>query len=258
MSDTPPLDLRSLVLTSGLSAIYPHAGTGDAVALRYLAARLSGDAGTVQQQLRHPSVVQKEFLSALAYGMQGVIWTWLRVCAETGLDPYELVSQVFKDMSFAAATTTAAVTEEPLPQRVPGMSLKPRDQALGLLGRAGLQAGIDYGFSGAAGMMFRRVPTEDPDARAAAAAYDAQEHVRLTGGVLDDLCGEDAVAAMTDVEDEEGTWVFGFGPKEGVEKGWRCQRCQHVMQKNQRLCFACGYTVFDPIHRVVSPEPADE
>lgn len=41
-------------------------------------------------------------------------------------------------------------------------------------------------------------------------------------------------------------WAFGFG----AESAWRCQCCRTVMLKNCRACPSCGYTVFDPVHRV--------
>jgi hypothetical protein len=52
---------------------------------------------------------------------------------------------------------------------------------------------------------------------------------------------------VTDDDDDDDMWIFGFGPK-GAESAWRCQRCRTIMMKNQRRCWSCLFTVFDPVH----------
>lgn len=46
-------------------------------------------------------------------------------------------------------------------------------------------------------------------------------------------------------------WKFGFGPQ-GAETAWSCQLCSAIMLRNQPSCSVCSYTVFSPVHRVVS------
>src|SRR5687767_1941684 len=152
----PPLNLRSLLLTSGLSATYPDAGSGRRTALVYLAAQLHAAAERTSHELRQvqdDSSLQRlsERRKEISYGMQGIIWVWLRVCYELGLDPYVLITEVFKDMSLAAAAAASEQADFPLPQRVHGATSKPLDQVHTREEiNAGLRAGIDYGFADAA------------------------------------------------------------------------------------------------------------
>jgi NTP pyrophosphatase (non-canonical NTP hydrolase) len=91
----PPLQLRAAVLASGLTAIYPDAGTGSGLAILYLAAALAGEAGEAANQMKKVmrddgGVLTEQRRAAVKKELGGVLWYWLRACYELGLDPDEV------------------------------------------------------------------------------------------------------------------------------------------------------------------------
>jgi hypothetical protein len=91
-----PIDLRQAVLSTGITAVYPDANTGSGLALLYLAAALAGEAGETSNQLKKvlrddAGVLTEKRRARIKKELGGVMWYWLRVCYETGLDPYEVI-----------------------------------------------------------------------------------------------------------------------------------------------------------------------
>lgn len=98
-----PVDLRAALRQTAQTAVYPAAGVGRWDALLYVGCGLAGEAGETANQLKkvarddggHLTTARRERIKK---ELGGTFWYWLRVCAETGLDPYEVITAVFAEL----------------------------------------------------------------------------------------------------------------------------------------------------------------
>jgi len=114
----PALDLRELMKRSATTAVYPEANLGTGYALLYLAAALAGEAGETSNQLKKVvrddgGVLTEDRRARVAQELGGVMWYWLRVCAEAGLDPYDVVRANFAELDQRLADGTLSGDNTP-------------------------------------------------------------------------------------------------------------------------------------------------
>lgn len=107
----PALNLRTLMKTTALTAIYPGAGLATPVALLYVACGLAGEAGETANKTKKivrddGGQVTSARREQIVKELGGTFWYWLRLCAELNLDPYEVIHENMKLLTLRAADGT--------------------------------------------------------------------------------------------------------------------------------------------------------
>lgn len=107
----PPLNLRTVMRSTSLTAVYPEAGLGTSLALLYVACGLAGEAGETANKVKKivrddNGEVQAQRRDQIAKELGGVLWYWLRLCSELNLDPYEIIADNMKLLTARAADGT--------------------------------------------------------------------------------------------------------------------------------------------------------
>jgi|SRR5687768_1805119 len=107
----PVLNLRAVMKTTALTAIYPEAGLGAPLALLYVACGLAGEAGETANKVKKivrddAGRVTDARRDQIVKELGGTFWYWLRLCAELNLDPYEVIHENMKLLTLRAADGT--------------------------------------------------------------------------------------------------------------------------------------------------------
>jgi len=105
------LDLRNHMKRTITTAVYPFAGLGDVQSLMYVALGLAGEAGEIANQIKKVArddggMVTPARRSTVVDELGDVIWYWLRLCYELGIDPYDVLAHNEKKLAERAANGT--------------------------------------------------------------------------------------------------------------------------------------------------------
>lgn len=105
------LDLRTHMKRTITTAVYPFAGLGDVQGLMYVALGLAGESGEIANQVKKIArddggMVSPARRVKIVDELGDVMWYWLRLCYELGIDPYDVLTYNEKKLTERAANGT--------------------------------------------------------------------------------------------------------------------------------------------------------
>lgn len=106
-----PLDLRGHMKRTAETATYPFAGLGNVQGLMYVGLGLAGEAGEIANQVKKIArddggLATPERIAKIVDELGDVMWYWLRLCYELGLDPYTVLEGNQAKLTTRAANGT--------------------------------------------------------------------------------------------------------------------------------------------------------